>query len=54
MNRRQQAIFDAYAGLRRIGYTREGAINALHSIGVTATDVVRATDRYEGLNGRQS
>lgn len=46
--KREIAIFDAYAGLRLLGYTRDGALAALQRLGVGATEAGEAARRYHG------
>jgi hypothetical protein len=45
---RDTALTDVYLGLRRIGYTRIGALKALRLLGVSLADGVRVSRDVEG------
>lgn len=46
--RRDRCVFDAYAGLRRIGYTAEGAVEALLVLGIGYPETEEAARSYAG------
>lgn len=46
---RETALVDIYAGLRRIGYTKFGAIRAIRALGVSLGDAKQAADVVEAL-----
>jgi hypothetical protein len=45
--RRQLAVFDCYAGLRRLTFTREGALAKLKLLGVRREEAEAAAAQYE-------
>lgn len=45
---REIAVFDTYAGLRRIGYTWLGALRALRTLGISLREAKQAADTYSG------
>jgi len=46
--RLERILFDVYAGLIRIGYTRTGAIDALQVLGIAEDEAIRVATTYEG------
>lgn len=43
------AIFDIYAGLRKVGYTEFGALRAMRAAGISLAAAVAARRSYNGL-----
>lgn len=44
---RSRVLFDAYAGLRKVGYGALGAIRALRVLGVSLAEAKETAERYD-------